>query len=227
MATTRHGTNHMTLYGIMTAEPMFDHSLRGRDYYSAIINVTRLSNTVDMIPVIIPDDLIDRDKVYSNTALKIDGYFRSRNFMGEDGKHHTALYMYATAIETIAEISEDVPTNQIFIRGYICKKPVFRTTPAGRQITDVIIAIPRPTNGSDYIPCILWNDQARIMKSLEVGMGVALLGRVQSREYVNKKEEQHTAYEVSVSRITDTMPKNNVRVDEKETKHVTQPETGK
>lgn len=203
---TKKGTNNMTAYGTFATEPVFDHTVQGKDFYSAELSMTRQSGIVDTIRVIVSEDHVDRDKSYAGALIKVTGYFRSRNYAGTDGKSHIALYLFATSMEFVDAIPENTLSNQIYIRGYICKQPVYRTTPSGKHIADVIVAIPRPAHGSDYIPCILWNDQARIMKSLEVGVGLALVGRVQSREYTNKKGENGVAYEVSVSRIADTIP---------------------
>lgn len=219
---TKEGKNSMIAYGTFVSEPTFDYTVHGRNFYRTELSMIRPSGIIDTIRVIISEDQIDHNKCYADgTLIKATGSFRSRNYTGEDGKNHIDLYLFVTHMEFVDTIPEDTLSNQIYIKGYICKSPVYRATPSGKHISDVIIAVPRLDYRSDYIPCIFWNKQAYIAKSVEVGEGLTLVGRVQSREYTNQKGEKGIAYEVSVSRVVNIIPKTDLAKKQVETIDVT------
>lgn len=168
------------------------------------VRCKRLSENFDTIPVMISERLMDVEKGYSGQLVSISGQFRSYN-RHEERKNRLILSVFAREIEFLDEVPGGSESNQIFLDGYICKKPVYRKTPLGREIADVLLAVNRPYGKSDYIPVILWGRNARYATYFKVGERMRVWGRIQSREYVKKlddeRTETQTAYEVSVSRI--------------------------
>lgn len=168
------------------------------------ISVNRLSDSTDIIPVMVSERLLDVGDDYKGMKICIVGQFRSYN-RHEERKNRLVLSVFAREIEFVEEISESAKTNQIFLDGYICKAPVYRKTPLGREIADLLLAVNRPYGKSDYIPCICWGRNARYVSSFTVGSRCLVWGRIQSREYVKKISEEMTekrvAYEVSVSKL--------------------------
>lgn len=168
------------------------------------ILVKRLSNSEDRIPVMISDRLIDVSEDYSGEFIMVSGQFRSYNRHDEQ-KNRLVLSVFAREVSFIEEELDGAKTNSILLDGYICKLPVYRKTPLGREIADLLLAVNRPYGKSDYIPCICWGRNARFASAFEVGEHVQVLGRIQSREYVKKLSEIDTekrvAYEVSVSKL--------------------------
>lgn len=166
--------------------------------------VTRLSESADIIPLMVSERLLDVTKDYRGYKIMVTGQFRSYN-RHEERKNKLVLSVFAREIEFIDEIEESSKTNQIFLDGYICKEPIYRKTPLGREIADLLLAVNRPYGKSDYIPCICWGRNARFASGFEVGARCAVWGRIQSREYVKKISETETekrvAYEVSVSKL--------------------------
>ena len=169
--------------------------------------VKRLSDSEDRIPVMVSERLVDVTQDYVGQYVEIHGQFRSYN-RHEGEKNRLVLSIFVRELQFPDE-SEDVrdqsKSNQIFLDGYICKVPVYRKTPLGREIADLLVAVNRSYGKSDYIPCICWGRNARFAASFEVGAHVQIWGRIQSREYVKKisdtQAEKRTAYEVSVSKI--------------------------
>lgn len=168
------------------------------------IRVQRLSDCVDIIPIMISERLVDVKQDYRGAYVQIMGQFRSYN-RHEERKNRLVLSVFAREIEFTEELSEGSKTNQIFLDGYICKNPVYRKTPLGREIADLLIAVNRPYGKSDYIPCICWGRNARFASEFEVGGHIQIWGRIQSREYMKKiseeESEKRVAYEVSVSKL--------------------------
>ena len=186
--------------GTITEEPVFSHEVLGEGFYDLKVKVPRLSDQFDLLPVTISDRLLSNTSV--GDSLSIDGQFRSYNKF-EEGKSKLILTVFAKELVSDAP---DTNSNTISLTGYICKEPIYRTTPFGREICDCLIAVNRAYNKSDYIPCIAWGRNARFVKDLKVGTKISLTGRIQSREYQKKVTEEitetKTAYEVSIASIT-------------------------
>lgn len=182
----------------------FSHEVFGEGFYMVDVSVRRLSNSVDIIPVMMSERLIDVREDYRGEFLMVNGQFRSYN-RHEEQKNRLVLSVFAREVSFIEEELDGAKTNSILLDGYICKLPVYRKTPLGREIADLLLAVNRPYGKSDYIPCICWGRNARFASSFEVGEHVQILGRIQSREYVKKLSETETekrvAYEVSVSKL--------------------------
>ena len=163
--------------------------------------VYRLSDQFDLIPVMVSERLIDVKQDFVGTRIKVNGQFRSYN-RHEGMKNKLQLSVFARDIENID--TEDPDQNSARSEGFICKDPVYRKTPLGREIADVLLAVNRPYGKSDYIPCICWGRNARFASTLTVGTHIRAYGRIQSREYTKKTEDgevKKTAYEVSISKI--------------------------
>jgi len=192
--------NQVLLRGKCATVPVYSHSVLGEGFYEFILGVPRLSSEVDYLPVTISERLLTE---FSDMTKEIGivGQLRSYNKIEED-KSKLILTIFAREIVPAEELSV---SNQINITGYICKEPIYRTTPFGREITDVLVAVNRAYNKSDYLPCIAWGRNARFAGDLNVGDKIELSGRIQSREYTKKLDERtsitKTAYEVSVSSI--------------------------
>ena len=168
------------------------------------ILVRRLSNSEDRIPLMVSERLIDVTQDYTGEFIMASGQFRSYNRHDEQ-KNRLILSVFVRELAFIDEEPDGAKTNTILLDGYICKLPVYRKTPLGREIADLLLAVNRPYGKSDYIPCICWGRNARYASTFEVGEHVQILGRIQSREYVKKISETETqkrvAYEVSVSKL--------------------------
>ena len=190
--------------GEIASEFVFSHEVFGEGFYMVDILVKRLSNSSDRIPVMISERLVDVTQDYQGEYIQILGQFRSYN-RHEEKKNSLVLSVFAREISFVEEESDKMKTNQIFLDGYICKMPVYRKTPLGREIADMLVAVNRPYGKSDYIPCICWGRNARFSSTFEVGGHVQVWGRIQSRDYMKKLDgditEKRTAYEVSVSKL--------------------------
>jgi single-stranded DNA-binding protein len=200
--------NSVILIGKVSNEKKFSHEIYGEKFYTFDISVPRLSGSADEIPVTISERLFKDDDLKVNKSLKVTGQFRSYNsYEGE--KNKLVLTVFAKDVEFLGDeeivASKDLVSNQIVLEGYICKPPIYRQTPFGREITDMLLAVNRAYNKSDYLPCICWGRNARFCSKLEVGSEVKIVGRVQSRTYEKKYEdgkvEQKVAYEVSISNL--------------------------
>lgn len=187
--------NQVTLSGCIASKFAFSHEVFGEKFFTAQLAVERSSGTVDLLPVLFSERIINTNENYINMCIRITGQFRSHN-QPDEIKNRLVLYVFAQEYEWIDEGS----TNSVALEGYICKPPIYRKTPLGREIADVMLAVNRPYGKSDYIPCICWGRNARYVESLVVGDYVRFTGRIQSREYF-KNEEKRTAYEVSVSSL--------------------------
>ena len=194
--------NQVTIEGEISGEFVFSHEIFGERFYMIDISTRRLSGVCDAIPVTVSERLIDVTQNYIGQYVCVRGQFRSYN-QNDGSKVRLILSVFAQEIEFAEKLMEDV--NQIYLDGYICKEPVYRKTPLGREIADLLIAVNRSYGKSDYIPCICWGRNARFASTFAVGTHVQIQGRIQSREYVKKINELETekriAYEVSVSKI--------------------------
>lgn len=196
--------NQVTIMGEIVSPFTFSHEVFGEGFYMVDVSVKRLSNSEDKIPVMISERLIDVTEDYTGEFIMVNGQFRSYN-KHDELKNRLVLSVFAREVEFIEEELDGAKTNNIMLDGYICKLPVYRKTPLGREIADLLIAVNRPYGKSDYIPCICWGRNARFASAFEVGNHVQVFGRIQSREYVKKLSEtateKRTAYEVSVSKL--------------------------
>lgn len=196
--------NQVIIAGEIVSGFTFSHEVYKEGFYMVEVAVNRLSNYADYIPVMVSERLIDVTQNYEGQYICVVGQFRSYN-RHEEKKNRLVLSVFAREIEFTEEPGEDVKSNQIFLDGYICKEPIYRKTPLGREIADLLIAVNRSYGKSDYIPSICWGRNARYASGFEVGTHVQIWGRIQSREYVKKlnefETEKRTAYEVSVSKI--------------------------
>ena len=196
--------NQVTVMGEIASEFEFSHEVFGEGFYMVELAVNRLSNYSDYIPLMISERLIDTEQDYTGQLIRVSGQFRSYN-RHEEKKNRLVLSVFVRELEFLDEIDENEKTNQIFLDGYICKAPVYRKTPLGREIADILLAVNRPYGKSDYIPCICWGRNARFASGFEVGGHTQIWGRIQSREYMKKidetESERRIAYEVSVSKL--------------------------
>ena len=205
--------NYLTLVGKVTGEKKFSHEIYGERFYIFNLSIPRLSGNSDIIPITVSERLIKEDTLQEGKKLLIKGQFRSYNSY-ENEKNRLILTVFAKDIiekkkkneeEETDFIKKDTITNEVVLVGYICKKPIYRQTPFGREISDLLLAVNRAYNKSDYIPCIAWGRNARFCQNLEVGSQVKVVGRVQSRTYEKKHEdgsvETRVAYEVSVGSL--------------------------
>lgn len=196
--------NQVIMAGKIVSEFVFSHEVFGEGFYMLEISVRRLSNSYDVIPLMISERLIDVTRDYRGETIAVSGQFRSYN-RHEEKKNRLVLSVFVRELEFVEEEPESSRTNQIFLEGYICKMPVYRKTPLGREIADLLVAVNRPYGKSDYIPCICWGRNARYASGFEVGAHIQLWGRIQSREYTKKISEEEIerriAYEVSVSKL--------------------------
>ena len=193
--------NKVYIFGEIVSDATFSHEVYGEGFYEFFVKVMRLSGQADILPVTISERLISSGELQKGKTICAVGQFRSYNKL-ENGKSRLMLTVFIR--ELLEEDAEKNPNN-ILLSGYICKPPVYRTTPFNREIADVLVAVNRAYNKSDYIPCIAWGRNARFVKTLQVGDRVAVSGRIQSREYQKKLSETDvktmTAYEVSVSKL--------------------------
>ena len=193
--------NKVFLSGRVESEPEFSHETFGEGFYEVKLSVPRLSEHTDIIPVTVSEKLLAKDnfKVGNNVAIK--GQFRSYNKIVDE----KSRLMLTVFVRELIEIDETMNPNIIEIEGFICKPPIYRTTPFKREICDVLVAVNRAYNTSDYLPCIAWGRNARFIKDATVGTKVSIVGRIQSREYQKKLSEEEietkTAYEISVNKI--------------------------
>ncbi len=196
--------NQVTIMGEVASGFTYSHEVFGEGFYMVDVLVRRLSNSEDRIPLMISERLIDVTQNYIGEFIMVSGQFRSYN-RHEEQKNRLVLSVFVREVEFIEEELDGAKTNHILLEGYICKKPIYRKTPLGREIADLLLAVNRPYGKSDYIPCICWGRNARYASGFEVGEHVRILGRIQSRDYVKKisetETETRTAYEVSVSKL--------------------------
>ena len=204
MNTNYSENNHLVLVGKIASEKKYSHEIYGEKFYVFNLEVIRLSSTVDIIPITVSERLLTNLNLEIGKKVSVEGQFRSYNNY-ENERNRLILTVFAKEITEVEEQEEDKEevSNEVILIGYICKKPIYRQTPFGREISDVLLAVNRAYNKSDYIPCIAWGRNARFCQNMEVGTEVKLTGRVQSRVYEKKYEdgkvETRTAYEVSIA----------------------------
>lgn len=196
--------NQVTVMGEIVSNFSFSHEIFGEGFYMVDVQVQRLSECYDIIPVMVSERLLDVSADYLGMLICVNGQFRSYN-RHEERKNRLVLSVFAREVAFLEQMEESSKTNQIYLDGYICKEPIYRKTPLGREIADVLLAVNRPYGKSDYIPCICWGRNARYASSFKVGERCAVWGRIQSREYMKKLEEdkveRRVAFEVSVSKL--------------------------
>ncbi|MBR6643131.1 MAG: single-stranded DNA-binding protein [Lachnospiraceae bacterium] len=196
--------NQVTIAGEIMGGFTFSHDVFGEGFYVMDISVGRLSESNDIIPIMVSERLVDVKQDYTGMHAVISGQFRSYN-RHEETRNRLVLSVFAREIEIVEEAADDVRPNYIFLDGFVCKPPIYRKTPLGREIADVLLAVNRPYGKSDYIPCICWGRNARFAEGFQVGEHIQIWGRIQSREYQKKisetEFEKRVAYEVSVSKL--------------------------
>lgn len=196
--------NMVTISGKVVSSIEFSHEVYGEGFYYFMLDVPRLSESCDKIPVTISERLASKDKLEIGTVIEVEGQFRSYNSYNNEGSR-LLLTVFARDITFLEDEMKIKNPNQIYLNGFICKRPIYRTTPFGREITDLLLAVNRPYNKSDYIPCIAWGRNARFSESLSVGDNIKVWGRIQSRTYQKKLDSGEimtkVAYEVSVSKM--------------------------
>lgn len=194
--------NSVHIGGEVVAECVFSHEVYGEGFYTFQISSKRLSDQEDILPVTVSERLVNREELQLGTKVEIFGQLRSYNNYAER-KNRLVLTIFAREISFLETYVEPIP-NEISLNGYICKPPIYRKTPFGREIADILVAVNRAYHKSDYIPCIAWGRNARFMNQLEVGSGIKVWGRIQSRRYqkrIGDEVEERMAYEVSISKI--------------------------
>ena len=196
--------NQVSIMGKIDTGFTFSHQVFGEGFYTMEILVRRLSDSEDRIPVMVSERLLDVTQDYRGRTVEAIGQFRSYN-CHEGVKNRLVLSVFVRELNFLEEFTDCTKTNQIYLDGYICKEAIYRKTPLGREIADILLAVNRPYGKSDYIPCIAWGRNARYASGFAVGARVKVWGRVQSREYTKKLNEteceKRVAYEVSVSKM--------------------------
>ena len=196
--------NQVVVIGEIVGDFVYSHEIFGEGFYMVDLLVKRLSDSADLIPLMVSERLMDVTQDYRGNTVMVSGQFRSYN-RHEEHKNRLILSVFVREVEFVEEPVENEKTNCIFLDGYICKEPIYRKTPLGREIADILLAVNRPYGKSDYIPCISWGRNARYSSSFQVGERCRIWGRIQSREYIKKisedEAEKRVAYEVSVSKL--------------------------
>lgn len=201
--------NNITLAGVVEREPEYSHEVLGEGFYVFMLKCSRMSSNKDTLPVMISDRLVDIREIKVGQVVTVLGQIRSFNRHIDDVKSKLILSVFARELKILTqdatELSFEEDINTVILDGFVCKLPIYRCTPKGREIADILVAVNRPYGKSDYIPCIAWGRNARFAGGLEVGEHIQIQGRFQSREYTKKisdnEIETRVAYEVSVSKI--------------------------
>lgn len=198
--------NQVTISGKIVNDFTYSHEVFGEKFYTADLSSARASEQCDIIPIMVSERLVAVNETWKEQLVKISGQFRSYN-RHEEHKNRLVLSVFATEFEVWEDDGMKKPgdENITFLDGYICKESIYRKTPFGREITDLLLAVNRPYGKSDYIPCICWGRNAIFASGLEIGTRIRAEGRIQSRKYIKKfpdgGTEERTAYEVSVSKL--------------------------
>jgi len=199
--------NNVVIIGKVISELKFSHQIYGEGFYAFNLEAARLSDVSDVLPITISDRLINKDNLPIGTQVRITGQIRSyNNYIEAEQKNKLILTVFVRDIKIgLDEEDQKLNPNEVILNGYICKPPIYRTTPFGREIADLLIAVNRSYNKSDYIPCIAWGRNARFASRLTIGENIRVWGRMQSRAYQKRKDDgettEKTAYEVSVSKM--------------------------
>ena len=203
--------NIVKIFGKVCGGFTLSHYVFKEGFYMMTVEVERNSGTVDSIPVMVSERIVDVEKDLTGMYVEVSGQFRSHNIHEENGNRLT-LFVFATKIEILDEPKSGKCNNHVFLDGFVCKKPAYRKTPLGREIADVLLAVNRNYRKSDYIPCICWGRNAVFASKLDAGCHVGIHGRIQSRKYTKKLEngefEERIAYEISVSRLEELQDEN-------------------
>lgn len=201
-------SNFVTISGIVTEQPIFSHNLFGEGFYVFKISVKRLSDKCDILPITVSERLIDLSEIKVGNKLMVQGQVRSyNNYIETEKRNKLIITIFARNIEIFNADNEYdfIDANDIILDGFICKNPIYRTTPFGREISDILLAVNRSYNKSDYIPCISWGRNAKFCESLDIGSNVKITGRLQSRTYQKRLSEEEiiekVAYEISITKI--------------------------
>lgn len=193
--------NNATLVGSLVGDFELDHTFLGEKFYRNYISVRRTSGVVDVLPIIVSGKLLDKTVDVSGSRVMINGRVSTFNVNNEERKRTLKIYIFATYYYAGEDVEEVDDANQVTLSGYLCKAPIYRETPLGRQIADFILAVNRPYGKSDYIPCICWGRNAVWVSGFEVGEEVFVSARFQSRNYVKKQPDEtlvdKVAYEFS------------------------------
>ena len=196
--------NEVRVLGKIETQLQFSHEVYGEGFYSFVLNVKRLSDISDYILITVSERLLSGIPMEIGDFVEINGQFRSYNNYNNN-ERKLILTVFAKDLIPVAPEDASKNLNYIFLNGFVCKPPAYRTTPFGREITDLLLAVNRQYNKSDYIPCIAWGRNARFASELTVGSHIKIWGRVQSREYQKKISENElinkTAYEISISKM--------------------------
>lgn len=207
--------NEVQLIGTVDSQLQFSHEVYGEGFYSFAIKVLRLSDISDRINVTVSERLIRDLPLEMGDEVAVAGQFRSYNNYSQEG-NRLILTVFARDVHPADELTAGQNPNHIFLNGFLCKAPIYRTTPFGREITDLLVAVNRAYNKSDYIPCIAWGRNARFSSTLPVGENIKIWGRIQSREYQKKLSEDEvitkTAFEVSISKM-EVSSKDNIEIE--------------
>ena len=196
--------NQAEVVGTVDSELSFSHEVYGETFWNFKISVPRLSESFDVLLITVSERILAATPIEIGNKIRVLGQFRSYNNLSQEG-NRLILTIFAKNIEQICDDSEIATPNSICLNGYICKPPIYRTTPFGREISDILLAVNRSYNKSDYIPCITWGRNAKFAAMLNVGDNIKIWGRIQSREYQKKIDDDNiltkVAYEVSVSKL--------------------------
>ena len=204
MADKAMDNNQVTIVGTVDSEFTYSHEVFGEGFYMLEVVVSRLSHMEDRIQLMVSERLVDVKESCMGKIVEVHGQFRSYN-KHEEGRNRLILSVFVREFSFVGEEGTLTRPNSIYLDGYICKPPVYRMTPLGREIADLLMAVNRPYGKSDYLPCICWGRNARFAGKFEVGTHIHLWGRIQSRTYQKRLEddvvEKRTAYEISVNKI--------------------------
>lgn len=204
MIKKRTENNRVKIIGEVISGFTYCHTLLGEDFYTVDVAVERLSTTLDILPVMVSERLIDVHEDYTGVIIEVEGQLRSYNRF-ENDKNRLYVTVFAKEIYINTAYKYETITNQVILDGFICKPPVYRRTPSGREVTDIMLGVHRLFGKTDYIPCIVWGRNASYIAGFEVGENVKLEGRIQSRVYTktmpDKTKIRRTTYEVSASWI--------------------------
>ena len=196
--------NQVEVVGTVVSELFHSHEVYGETFWCFKLSVPRLSEEVDILMITVSERILAVSPVNVDDKIFVKGQFRSYNNMSNEGSR-LILTIFAKSIDGVSDDFDIQTPNYIYLNGYICKPPIYRTTPFGREISDILLAVNRSYNKSDYIPCITWGRNAKYASTLSVGENIKIWGRVQSREYQKKIDEDNiltkTAFEVSVSKL--------------------------
>ena len=207
--------NEVNVVGKVIGDMRFSHKVYGEGFYTFDIEVPRLSDSMDRLPVTISERLLPGIGEIADKIVEILGQFRSYN-QYDEGRNRLILTIFVLELKVVSELDMDKSKNHIHLNGYVCKDPIYRTTPFGREITDLLVAVNRSYHKSDYIPCITWGRNARYAQHLKTGDNISIWGRIQSRTYQKRLENGEVstriAYEMSISKME--LAEENNRIEE-------------